>query len=412
MTDNLKIQIDKIVSDGRGLGRSDGIAYFVPGSAPLDILNVRETKRRKNYAEAEIVSVEKPSPMRIEPECPYYGECGGCDLQHIDFRSHSEIKISILRELLLKNANIDYAGGISFTSLEPFGYRNKITLSVGEGKAGLLKEKTNQIIETKACLICSKKINDLIADIRSKIVFDSRTQKIVIKSSRIGKTLAAFYTDCEREEEIPPFIRGINADNVVALLKDKTPLYIAGKGALSDIIDGRMFTYSYPTFMQVNSAIADEIISFVSKRIKGGESLIDLYSGVGIYSILFSKLFKEVISVESNKASVHYMRKNIAENKAKNVNPVQRFVDEKLEFDEKGFDVCIIDPPREGVHPMAMKRIYDGTSKQIIYISCDAATLARDLKMASGSGFEIKNIAVFDMFPNTIHFETVVVLEK
>ncbi|MGE3062818.1 MAG: class I SAM-dependent RNA methyltransferase [bacterium] len=412
MTEDFKVQIEKIVSDGRGLGRMNGIACFVPKTAPLDEITVRETKRKKNYVESEIVSIEKPSPMRIEPKCAYYEECGGCDIQHIDYKNHAEIKTSILKELLSKNGGIELCKEIKYFSKEEFGYRNKITLSISEGRVGLLKEKTNRVIEIKECLICSDKINEVIADIRSKIIFDSRTEKIVIKSSRFGKTLAAFYTDCEREENVPPFIREIKADSIVELLKDRTALYIKGKGTLSEIIDGRVFTYSYPTFMQVNPGIANEMVSFITKKIKRGGSMIDLFSGVGIYSILFSNLFGEVVSVESNKASVHYMRKNIAENKAKNVNPVQRFVDEKLEFDDKGFDVCIIDPPREGVHPMAMKRIFDGVSKQIIYISCDAATLARDLKMAAGSGFEIKDIAIFDMFPNTIHFETVVILEK
>ncbi|MDD3803063.1 MAG: methyltransferase [bacterium] len=412
MTQELIITIEKLLSDGRGIGRAGTMAYFVKGGVPLDVLKVLETKRKKNHAEAEIVSVLTSSPMRAEPKCRYYGECGGCSLQHIDFKHHKEIKRIVLRELLYKNAKIDYKDEILCEALSPFSYRNKVTLSVRDGLVGLLREKSDSLIGIEECLLCSQSINDVLKDIREKIVFDSRTDRIVIKSSNFNRTLVAFYTDCDREDQLPPFMRTVCADNIVAVLKNKTPLYLKSKASLTDTIDGRVFSYSYSTFMQVNPNIGAKICDFLRSRIKKENRLLDLYSGVGIYSILFSDFFKEIVAVESNKASVYHMRKNISENKIKNVNSVRKFIDDKLEIEDNYFDVCIIDPPREGVHPIAMKRIFDSTAKQIIYISCDAATMSRDITLASGSGFQIKEIALFDMFPNTMHFETVVFLER
>jgi len=412
MTENNRIEIEKIISDGRGIGRKDGMTFLVRRSAPLDIVFVSEDRVKKNYTESSILSFEKVSPVRTNPKCRYYDLCGGCGLQHIKPEIHKEIKTAILRELLLKNAKTNYTENIEYISGEFFNYRNKITLSVQNNRIGLLRENSNSIVDIEECLICADEINKIIKDIRNKIVYDNRINKIVLKKSRSGKTLAAFYTDYAKKENYADFIKEINADNIIIILKDKSAVYVKGKGLLTDMIDGKIFSYTYSTFMQVNTSILDKITEHLKNSLSGGKTFIDLYSGVGIYSILFSDRFKETVSVESNKSSVYFHRKNLSENRIANVNVVQKFIDGKMHLDDDFFETCLIDPPREGVHPIAMKNILDSVSKQIIYISCDAATLARDLRMISGSGFEIKDIKIFDMFPNTIHFETVVVLKK
>ncbi|PIP14561.1 MAG: hypothetical protein COX48_00105 [bacterium (Candidatus Stahlbacteria) CG23_combo_of_CG06-09_8_20_14_all_34_7] len=412
MTEKKRIEIEKIISDGRGIGRNEGIIYFVKRSAPFDILIVNENKIKKNYIECTINSFEKESPLRIIPKCRYYNLCGGCDLQHIKFDYHREIKTRILRDLLLKNARIDYKKRIEYIFKEEFKYRNKITLSIENKRVGLLREKTNSLVEIDECILCFDEINAVLNDLKEKFDYDNKINKVVIKNSRLGKTLISFYTDYLKTDEIPSFIKNINSDNINIVLKDKSTVFIKGKGVLTDIIDGRIFSYSHSTFMQVNSGVFDEMAIYLKEHIMKGKTFIDLYSGVGLYSILFSDYFKEIVSVESNKLSVYFQRRNLQQNKIKNVNVVQKYINEKMILDDYYFQCCLINPPREGVHPIVMKNIFDSISKEIIYISCNAATLGRDLKIMTGSGFEIKDICIFDMFPNTIHFETVVILQK
>ncbi|HAV92009.1 TPA: hypothetical protein DCW38_02375 [candidate division WOR-3 bacterium] len=412
MTENKKIKIEKIISDGRGLGRSERMTYLIEKSVPGEIVAIKEEIKKKSYVECKISSIEEESLNRTIPVCPYYDSCGGCDLQHIKVSAHKEIKTQILKELLKKNAKIEFNDEISYFEKSFFNYRNKITLKIDGDRVGLLQEKSNRLVEIDECLICCADINKILKDLKSKVSPDNRISRAVIKNSAFNKTLIAFYTDYSAEDKLPKFMADINADSIIAVLKDKSAVFLKGNGSLADIIDGKSFAYSYSTFMQVNLEILQVLVSYMRKNLIRGNSLLDLYSGVGLYSIIFHDLFKDVVSVEGNKSSIHFQRKNLKDNKISNVNAVSKFIDDKLFIEKNAFDTCIIDPPREGVPPLALKHIFNSVKDTVIYISCDGATLSRDLKLISGSAFKIKNIAVFDMFPNTIHFETVVILER
>lgn len=412
MNDPVNIKIEKIISDGRGLGRYDGKVFFIKYAIPDEVVRVKKVNEKKNFSEGEIVSILKPSSLRVQPECKYFGVCGGCSFQHIDYRYHKIIKVEILKELLRMNSKINYDENIEFIESEPYHYRNKITLRVDQNGLGLVKEKSNEIVHIDSCPIVNEKINSIIRDLNRIDLFGQFINKIIIKTSLANKTLLVLYSDLTTADNISLNFQKMDVDNIILFLKNKKPLYLKGKGELVNLIFENIFYFSHSNFFQVNDSVALKLYSYLTETISKGDNFLDLYSGLGIYSIIFSPLFKKIYSIESNRSSVYFQRKNLKENKINNINVIERTIDKtfKLE-DDLFFDLVILDPPREGVDGIFLKSLLEKINNQLIYISCEPATLTRDINIIKEKFF-IKDIKIFDMFPQTRHFETVVIFEK
>lgn len=412
MKENPKIKIEKIVSDGRGIGRYEGKVFFVNDVIPDEIVEVEPTNEKKNFTEAKIISILKRSPFRIDPPCKYYKDCGGCSFQHIDYKYHKIIKTQILKELLKMNSKINYDDGIEFVESVPFFYRNKITLRVNEKGLSLLKEKSNEFVNIESCQIVNEKINQIIDKLNRMNLFESRVNKVSIRLSKAGKILLTFYTDLIELSHSSLYFESLDIDNLIVFLKNKKPVYLKGKGELVNLIDENIFHFSHSNFLQVNDFIAEKLYSYLHRVVKEGENLLDLFSGIGIYSIIFNRMFKKIYSVEGNQSSVHFQRKNIKENRINNISVISRFIDSTFELEKNiFFDTVIVDPPREGVDRIFLKSLLPRIKNQLIYISCDPATLTRDINIIKDEFF-IKEIKIFDMFPQTRHFESVVIFER
>ncbi len=412
MNDPVNIKIEKIISDGRGLGRYNGKVFFIKYVIPDEVVQVKEVNEKKNFSEGEIVSILKPSGLRVQPVCKYFGVCGGCSFQHIDYRYHKIIKVEILKELLRMNSKINYDENIEFIESKPYHYRNKITLRVTMDGLGLIKEKSNEFVHIDSCSIVNEKINSIITHLNRINLFDHSINKITIKTSMANKTLLTLYSDLTSADNISLNFQNIDVDNIILFLKNKKPLYLKGKGELVNLIFDNIFYFSHNNFFQVNDYVALKLYSYLSEKITKGDNFLDLYSGLGIYSMIFSPLFKKVYSIESNGSSVYFQRKNLKENKINNINVIKRTIDKtfKLE-DDLFFDLVILDPPREGIDGIFLRSLLEKINRQIIYISCDPSTLTRDINIIKEKFF-IKDIKIFDMFPQTRHFETVVIFEK
>ncbi|MEO0234351.1 MAG: RsmD family RNA methyltransferase [candidate division WOR-3 bacterium] len=412
MNENPKIKIEKIVSDGRGIGRFEGKVFFINEVIPDEVVEVERVNEKKNFTEGKIVSIVKKSPYRVNPLCQYYKDCGGCSFQHIDYRYHKIIKTQILKELLKMNSKINYEDGIEFVESIPFFYRNKITLRVNEKGLSLLKEKSNEFVNIDSCQIVNQKINEIIHVLNRMNLYGKNVHKVSIRLSRAGKILLTFYTDIIDLSFSSLFFESLNVDNLIVFLKNQKPVYLKGKGELVNLIDENIFHFSHSNFLQVNDFIAEKLYTYLHSVVKKGENLLDLFSGIGIYSIIFNRMFKKIYSVEGNTSSVHFQRKNIKENKINNISVINRFIDSTFELGKNiYFDTVIIDPPREGVDKIFLKSILPKIKDQLIYISCDPATLTRDINTIKEEFF-IKEIKIFDMFPQTKHFETVVIFER
>ncbi len=412
MKQNPKIKIEKIVSDGRGIGRFEGRVFFVKDVIPDETVEIKILNEKKNFAEGKIVSIIEKSPYRITPPCKYFKECGGCSFQHIDYRFHKIIKTEILRELLKMNSKISYEDGIEFIESPPYYYRNKVTLRVNEEGLSLLKEKSNEFVNIDECLIVNKKINGIIEKLNGMHLYQNYVNKVNIRISKAEKILLTLYTELFDISQLTLNLESLDVDNIILFLKDKKPVYIKGKGELVNLTNDNIFYFSHSNFLQVNDYIAEKIYTYLQSVVKEGETLLDLYSGIGIYSIIFNTIFKNIYSVEGNQSSVHFQRKNIKENRIKNISVINRFIDSSFEIkDSFNFDTVIIDPPREGVDKTFLKSLLPKIKNQLIYISCDPATLTRDISIIKDEFF-ISEIKIFDMFAQTKHFETVVIFER
>ncbi len=363
-------------------------------------------------------------------KCKYFGKCGGCKYQDIEYKEQLEKKKKEIQELLgIKEIKV-FSG-------EPFFYRNRMDFAVSEKGIGL-KEKGNwdKVINIDECLISNKKINELIKQTKKSVdkikPFDERTKQgtlknIVIRAPRYSSSVS-FVLNKDSEElekaegEIKKLAEEISAENIlITYVPRKSPVSISeefkiikGNGKLKEKFLGKTFYFSAQGFFQTNSALTEEMHKYVNSLLKKYETknktLIDLYSGVGCFGIINSELFKEVLILENFPDCVKYAEENIKENKIKNAKIVELDAKElkELKFDENS--IIITDPPRKGMHKKTINEIKKRVPELIIYVSCNPKKFSEELK--EFNEYELKSIALFDFFPHTPHIEIVAELVK
>ncbi len=408
-------KIEKIVSDGYGLSRKENEKInFIKFTIPGEIVEYEIEKEKKNHIISHPTRIIEKSPLRIHPKCKYFYKCGGCDFQHIKYTEHKQIKINILKELFKKNAKYEILESIDYYYSTPFNYRNKITLFVNNDKLGFKQKKSNNIIYIDNCNIARKSINTLIKKLLEMNHIFKYIEKIQIQITHSGNILLTIISKLEHYNKEFDDLFLLNIPHIIIVLSNKKFFPLKGKGILQETYFSIPFTYSYANFMQINHQIAEQMLDFIDKFInKENTSLIDLYSGVGIFSIFFANKFKNVFSVEGNKSSVYFQRLNIKKNKLKHIKVINKFIDNNYKvLDDTYFDIAIADPPREGIAGLFLQNILPKINKKFIYISCNASTLARDSKIIFENNFEIEKIALFDMFPQTHHFESIIIFKR
>lgn len=417
----MQVEIENLAFGGAGIAKKDGKVFFVRDGLPQDVLEIKIIKDKGRYAEAVIGSIVEPSPDRIKPECPVFTKCGGCQLQNLNYTAQLREKDHILTETLAR------LGGLHDISVEPivpspkeFGFRNKVTLSTwfynGKWHIGYNQKGTNRKVPIESCPISTevvdktiRRISDVLKSLGDphfpldKIHISSngvRSQTTLVPvHNRKGDTLKTLHRHLKRHEE---------TENVS----------IAGIGEIGFefSILGNKFMTTPSAFTQVNSQINELMINTVLEwaEVNDETTVLDLYSGIGNFSLPLARLAKEVLGVEISKNSIKLAKTNADLNSIENTvfqNASSEDAIQILNEEEEKFDLIVLDPPREGA-----KEIMDGlvglNPKKIIYISCDPATLARDLKKLNQLGYEVQKIRPFDMFPQTFHIESVSLLTK
>ncbi|MDY6788315.1 MAG: 23S rRNA (uracil(1939)-C(5))-methyltransferase RlmD [candidate division WOR-3 bacterium] len=406
------VKIEKIISNGMGLARDNGRVIMMRHVIPGEIVQYRPIVSKKNYIIAE-ADVRLASPDRIKPQCPYFSDCGGCDFQHIRYSRQLEIKEEMLKDIFMRNASHSLKSGIDVFASKSRGYRNNIRLTAGNGKLGFLKKKSNEIIDIDSCMIADSDLNDLIPAIKESNEFIKLIDYMVLRKSLGGEILAAVKIKDEfpKNEILSPLLSE-DIDSIIIIDKNNRPTVVRGRHELTDMFNNYIFTYSYKDFMQVNSRILQDIIDYMDSIIEPGRLLADIYSGTGVFSLVFSSKFKKVYSVEGSRSASFYNRKNVKENRTGGVKTVQRFIDNSFKLPGEYIDTVIIDPPRSGPAEEFIRSLTERDIGNIFYISCDPAILARDFKTILKKRFDIERIGLFDMFPQTRHFESVAVLKK
>ena len=442
----VELKIEKFSNLGLGIAKVDGYVIFVEGACPLDNVKAKITKVRKNFAEAKVVEVLIPSPYRVEPFCKMQKVCGACQLQFIDYDYQLELKRQIVEDAIKTIGGIDINIPLPIRSPQTKNYRHKIQYPVSQTKvskrilAGYFKPQTHEIVNIKHCPIQPEICDEIVEFIREYAVkfdisgFDEKSHSgdlrhIVIRSSvSNGNILLTLVINSTKlSDSIKKLANEIfNAFDCVTGVcvnynPNKTNVILGQKSecaAGDDFIEEKLldkkFKIGSNTFFQVNPQSAENIFSYVKDFIKNNYKvplILDAYAGIATFGICVSDIAQKVVSVEENCESCMRAAESL---KINNINNLEIHNSDAAEFfkaEKRRFDVSIIDPPRKGCTTESLDEVYRLTTGHIVYVSCNPATLARDLKYLCEKGCKVESIQPFDMFCHTYHIENVAVIK-
>jgi len=395
----MEIVISGYNHTGEGIGRIDGKVIFVSKAVPGDVVRIRDLEDFKTYCRSNTYDIVVGSKDRIAVECPYYSTCGGCQLMGISYLKQLNYKRDKVKDILKKYGDIDIDLDIVLSD-KIYGYRNKITLQVNDGVIGLYKYNSNELLEIDNCMLVSDSVNQLIRLIKNKLNLECIT-KIMIREYD-GNLMVQFIGDIDKE-----FVIEVLGDKVsIIYIND---LLVYGEKSLEIRLGDYKYKVSPYSFFQVNYSQAEILYDKVKEYLGcDNNKVLDLYCGTGSIGIYVSSCCREVLGIEINESSVRDALENIKLNGVGNVKVIKGDVGKVFKALEK-YDAIIIDPPRSGLDKRTKRTLLELKSEKIIYVSCDPITLARDLKVL-GECYEIEDMVLVDMFPNTYHVESVVLL--
>ena len=401
-----EVLIEKLDHFGRGIINNEKI-IFVENALPEELVEIEKIKETKKYIEAETKKIIRRSKNRVEPMCPYYNLCGGCNIMHLKYEEQLKYKEQKVKEILKRFANIEEEKVKPIIKSNTKYYRNKITLKVKE-KLGLYQKKSYDLVNIDKCLIVSKKINELIKLLNELNL--NNIEEIVIKEAYNEKTIINIKGKNIDKKYLKENLKS-HTENLVIYDNNKKEILL-GDGFIIDKINDYYFKISDDSFFQVNRYTTEKLYNKVKEyaNLKKEERLLDLYCGTGTIGIYLSRDAKEVIGIEINEHAVKNANENKKINSIENISFICSDVG-KIKEKYKNIDVVVIDPPRNGLSMEALQNVLDINPKRIVYVSCDPVTLARDLNILKDY-YEIKEITPTDMFPNTYHVENVCLLSK
>jgi len=371
------LTIEKLVYGGEGLARLEGKVVLIPHVLPGETVRAETDRAKNDLWRGRLIEVLQPSPSRITPGCPYFQRCGGCQYQHIDYPFQLEQKRSILREALQRVGKIEFAGEINVISGEPWQYRNRVQLHIEDGKVGYFSQGSRDLCAIDHCPIASPKLNETIGKI----------------DAPQASTAVEFFSN-ETDVQVNVIDRvPRQALTALAALGVTTPIEYSG------------LRVSRNSFFQVNRFLIDRLVDCAIRGAQGdakGEWAVDLYAGVGLFSVKLAERFAKITAVESGSSSLRDLAHNFPQT-AVNAN-----VEDYLAGLNETPDFILADPPRAGLGKLVVKDLVRIRAPRLSIVSCDPATLARDLQGLIAGGYRIEEITLVDLFPQTFHLETVV----
>jgi 23S rRNA (uracil1939-C5)-methyltransferase len=407
------LDLEHVAHGGELIGRFDGQVVFVPYGLPGERALVKLVTAKKDFAKGELVEVLRPAAGRTAPRCPYFGACGGCSWQHADYALQLELKRGVLVDQLGRIGRIEDAEELvraPIGMVDPWEYRNHVRFTLGRkyGDVGYTYRESHRILRVDHCDITHPAINDVLSVIQRRCAGLRAHQIAVRYGSNTGDLLVSPGL---------PMIQEIET----------------GQAALTEQVLDRAFTISPASFFQVNTrremrtlpaqivapwieqrdgmySIADLLVLLVLDRLEAGpeDTVLDAYCGVGTFAALISPRVREVIGIDEAKAAI----KNAAQNTddLANVRFIAARTEAALREIDGPVDAVVLDPARVGCAPDVIAALLARHPRRIVYVSCDPATLARDLRLLRDGGYRIDSIEPIDMFPQTYHIESVTTL--
>jgi 23S rRNA (uracil1939-C5)-methyltransferase len=467
----ITLEIQSAAFEGKSIARHEGLVVFVEGAVPEDVVKVRLTKIKKSYAEARVVIVEKPSPLRVEPRCKYFGVCGGCKWQQVDYQSQLRFK---QQQVVDAFERIGGFSNIQVPSIigadEIYFYRGKMEYSFAEKEwlvekplsivDGRLSNEKNEspiflglhvpqrydkVLDIDECHLqshFSNKILNFTRDFARRNhlnVYDSDRNTgylrfLVIRESKKKKeVMVNLVTFEDRPDvmkqyaaelkahvgEVTTVVNTMNAKKAQIAFGETEMVYL-GNGWIHEHLGSHHFSISASSFFQTNVAQAEKLYGVVKElgEFKSTDCVYDLYSGTGSIALFISDAVKEVVGIESVESAIRDAEKNAQENGITNCRFLLGDLKERLTKDTEWMsshpkpDVLIIDPPRNGMHPKVVEEIVAIAPQRIVYVSCNPATQARDVKLLCAEKYQLMKLQPVDMFPHTFHIENVALLHR
>jgi len=411
---SIRLQLTGMAHGGEALGRHEGKVIFVPYALPGEEVLVEIVQDKGRYARARLLEVLRPSPDRVEPQCPHFGTCGGCQWQHLAYEAQLRFKEQILHDQL------ERIGGISKPPLkpslgahDPWFYRNHVQFHLNkEGRLGFLTFRGGRVIPIEVCYIMHPLIEEVF---RALDLAFPQLKRVSIKvGTRTGQKLLIL----EMEEDVIPALEVDEPLSCVEFLPDGTLLTLVGDSHIVEEVGGRRFRISAASFFQVNTEQLERLIEVVRGYLapQGHEVLLDAYCGVGTFGLSLAGEAGQVIGIEGSDSALADARFNaqyesIPAGEGENVEFIGGRVEDTLAGLVK-VDVAILDPPRQGCRREAIAHLVRLAPAKIIYVSCDPATLARDIKLLREGGYHLVEAQPVDMFSQTYHIEAVALLER
>ena len=434
--------IDGYSSEGLGIARVNGAVVFVPHAVRGEEIDLRITKVMKTSCAGEIAKIHNPSPERMEPECPYAGKCGGCAYRHLTYPEELWAKRQRVQDALTRIGGLDLTVEEILGAKNPEHYRNKSQYPVGaDGSIGFFQARTHKVVPIRRCLIQTEAADRTAQAVgewmrRYKIsAYDETTGKglvrhVCVRVNRKGESLCCVVVNgnkVPREPELAAYVTAAVPHTVGVLLNSNTRRgnvilgdkyrTLFGRNYLMDTLCGLEFKLSMPSFYQVNRDQAEVLYGKALEfaGLTGNETVLDLYCGIGTITLCLAKAAKRVIGAEIVPPAIRDAKENALRNQIENAEFFcgdAADIAAKLEADGLRPDVVTVDPPRKGLAPEVIASVAAMGPEKVVYVSCDPATLGRDVKIFREFGYEAKRAAAVDMFPGTAHVETVVLLSR
>jgi 23S rRNA (uracil1939-C5)-methyltransferase len=382
------LEVEKLVYGGDGLIRHEGQVVLTPFTIGGERVDVEIEKVKQGVARGKLGTVTVASDQRVAPDCEYFGRCGGCHYQHISYQGQLAAKTAILQETLSRVGKLKDLPQIETISGKPWGYRNRAQFHVMNGKLGYLERGSHKLCAIESCPISSPMINRAIASL-NRMLKDRRWPKFV-------KSLEVFTNEEQVQVNIMEYDQPV-AKRFFDWCEEEIPGLVTGP------LEYGRFRVSHGSFFQSNRFLAERMAEY-SLEGASGKSAIDLYAGVGLFTLPLAEKFETVMAVETGTGAIRDLEFN-AQRAGLKIDTSVGNVDEYLARREESADFVLADPPRTGLGKAVTHRLSELKPERVVLVSCDPATLARDL--AALEDYKLESLALVDLFPQTFHIETV-----
>ena len=380
----LEVEIERVLPGGVGLAHAEGLTLLISLAAPGDVLRIVIDRIQGKVGFASIVEILKPSPVRIEPPCPYFARCGGCDFQQLTYEAQLNTKVEIIRDCLHRIAKIDTPlNSHIHPSPSQWHYRARAMWQVDSNDKllGYFERGSNRVCDVEYCAVLVPELQKTLERVRNEFPEATAMDRL-------------------RDIEVVAGDEGVSVAPPLAGFKTEI---------VSRVIGSETYHFSAEAFFQINHDLLEPLIAEALGDAKG-QTAVDLYCGVGLFTLPLARRFEQVIGVESSTRATKFARSNLEFAKLNNAEVVTSRVSDWMKQHARLFgpvDFLLLDPPRAGAENAVIAGISALRPARIAYVSCDPATLARDLKKLIASGYDLDSVVAFDMFPQTHHVETV-----